>query len=61
MLNDRRHGFLAVGHTELQIYQKNFSILHTSTKYLVILSLLQSYSFYTYFAASSESPLMMSR
>jgi hypothetical protein len=40
---------------------KNFSILRTSARYSVILSLLQPYSFCTYFATSWESPQMRSR
>jgi hypothetical protein len=40
---------------------KNFSSLHTSARYSIILSLLQSYSFCTYFATNYESPQVRSR
>jgi hypothetical protein len=39
---------------------KNFSSLRTSARYSVILSLLQSYSFYTCFATNWESPRIRS-
>jgi hypothetical protein len=39
---------------------KNFSILHTSTRYSPIFSLLQSYSFWTWFNTSCESPMIRS-